>query len=99
LDRGERREGRRGAELGRGAAHAGERGGEEKGPRVRKRGFGLLGCRAAVLFSSSSSFLFLFYTQTFKQNYLNSIKFEFKSYKLNTRRKMLQHECTNMLTL
>jgi hypothetical protein len=30
---------------------------------------------------------------------LNPNKFEFKSYKLNTRKIMLQHECTNNLIL
>jgi hypothetical protein len=45
------------------------------------------------------SFLFLFYTQTFKQTHLNSNKFELKPYKLNTRKIMLQHECTNNLIL
>jgi hypothetical protein len=30
---------------------------------------------------------------------LNSIKFEFKSYNLNTNKTMLQHECTNILIL
>jgi hypothetical protein len=42
---------------------------------------------------------FLFYTQTFKQHYLNSNKFEFKPYKFNTNKTMLQHECTNNLIL
>jgi hypothetical protein len=81
-----------------GLAHSGRKGRRGEGPTVRKRGFGLLAA-AAVLLSSSFSFPFLFYTQTFKQNYLNSIKFEFKSYKLNTNKTMLQHECTNILIL
>jgi hypothetical protein len=45
------------------------------------------------------SFLFLFYTQTLNQTHLNSNEFEFKPYKLNTRKIMLQHECTNNLIL
>jgi hypothetical protein len=66
-------------------AHAGEREGKESwaGPRVW------------VVFSPSS-FPFLFYTQTFKHNYLNSNKFEFKP---NTNTTMHQHECTSKLTL
>jgi hypothetical protein len=47
-----------------------ERGGE-KGPEGEERGG--LGCWAAVPFSSSSSFLFLSYTQTIQTNL-----FEFK---------------------
>jgi hypothetical protein len=59
-------------------AHAGR--GREKGELGRaRRGFGLLSLLP-------SPFLFFFYTQLFKQNYLNSNKFEFKSYKLNTRK-------------
>jgi hypothetical protein len=67
------------------------------GPGGERREKGLEG-REGV-WAAGLSFLFLFYTQTFKQNYLNSNKFEFRSYELNTRKIMLQHECTNMLTL
>jgi hypothetical protein len=51
---------------------------------------------AAFLFSLLFFFSLL---KPFKHNHLNSNKFEFKPYKLNTRKAMLQHECTNMLTL
>jgi hypothetical protein len=51
---------------------------------------------AAFLFSLLFFFSIL---KLFKHNHLNSNKFEFKPYKLNTRKAMLQHECTNMLTL
>jgi hypothetical protein len=55
-------------------AHAGEEEGKEVGRAERRK------------WAAFSSFLFLFYTQTFKQNYLNSNKFEFRSYKLNARK-------------
>jgi hypothetical protein len=51
---------------------------------------------AAFLFSLLFFFSLL---KPFKHNHLNSNKFEFKPYKLNTRKAVLQHECTNMLTL
>jgi hypothetical protein len=96
-------------EVGRGSAHAGERkeggsagprvahAGERRGKRARrgrKRGFGLM-------FPSPLLLLFFFFPtlKLFKQTYLNSNKFEFKPNKLHTRKIMLQHECTNMLTL
>jgi hypothetical protein len=47
-------------------------------------------------------FLLFFFFSTlkpFKQFYLISNKFEFKPYKLNARKIMLQHECTNKLIL
>jgi hypothetical protein len=61
-----------------GVAHAGRGRGKGELGRAR-RGFGLLSLLP-------SPFLFLFYTQLFKQNYLNSNKFEFKPYKLNTKK-------------
>jgi hypothetical protein len=67
-----------------GLAHAGE---EER----KRRWAGLREGNWAAF-----SFLFLSYTQT---NSLNSNRFEFKHYKLNTRKIMLQHECTSKLTL
>jgi hypothetical protein len=72
-------------------ARAGPRG-EEK--REGKRRVGC--CSPFFLFLL---FFFLSTLKPFKQIYLNSNKFEFKPYKLNTRKIMLQHECTNMLTL
>jgi hypothetical protein len=70
--------------------------GERAGPRgERERGAG----RAAGLFPFLLLFFFFSTLKLFKQFYLNSNKFEFKPYKLNTRKTMLQHECTNMLTL
>jgi hypothetical protein len=70
-------------------AHAGERKG---------KGRAGLGQGVWVVFFPSS-FPVIFYTQTFKQNYLNSIKFEFKPYTFNTNKIMLQHECTNKFIL
>jgi hypothetical protein len=91
--RKERREARAEGSLGRGAAHAG-RGGE--GRPEREKGRGVLGCWALL----PLLLLFFSFTQSIQTNYLNSNRFEFKPYKLNTRKKiMLQHECTNMLTL
>jgi hypothetical protein len=108
---GQRERGRGGARsarlaIGPGAAHAGK--GEkrgmgcqgEKGPAQGEgekragRAAGL-GC---LLFFPLLSFFFSI-LKPFKQTYLNPNKFEFKPYKLNTRKLMLQHECTNMLTL
>jgi hypothetical protein len=63
------------------------------GKRGRERGFGLMGCCLLLLFFFFSTLKLL------KQIHLNSNKFEFKPYKLNTREIMLQHECTNMLLL
>jgi hypothetical protein len=48
---------------------------------------------------SSSPFLIFSTLQLLKQIHWNSNKFEFKPYKLNTRKIMFQHECTNMLLL
>jgi hypothetical protein len=76
-----------------GLAHAGrkERPGMERGEKRE----GVLGWAGLLLGWLLLSFPFLFYTQTSKQTHLNSNKFEFKSDKLNTRKIMLQHECTN----
>jgi hypothetical protein len=70
-------------------AHAGERRGEGSwaGPRIW-----------VVFLSFFFSFSFL-YSNIPNKNYLNSNKFEFKSYKLHTRKAMLQHECTSKLML
>jgi hypothetical protein len=93
--REEREPVREGERLGPSVAHAGR--GEERGPEGGEReGVWAAGCWALFF---SSSFLFLSHTQLLKQIYLNSNKFKFKPYKLNTRKTMLQHECTNMLTL
>jgi hypothetical protein len=67
--------------LGIGLGHGKERG-ERARERGRERGFGLV-AGLLLSFLSFSPFLFLFYTQPFKQIYLNSNKFEFKPYKLN----------------
>jgi hypothetical protein len=80
-----------------------KREGEVSGPAERKKGGGVMG-RPRVLGCFPPFFFFLlsFFFSTlkpFKQNHLNSNKFEFKPYKLNTRKTMLQHECTNMLIL
>jgi hypothetical protein len=55
---------------------------------------GDLGCFLFFFFSFSFPTLKLF-----KRIYLNSNKFEFEPYTLNTKKIMLQHECTNKLTL
>jgi hypothetical protein len=74
------------------------RGREELGRRGEKRGERRTGRPKGL-------FLLLFFSFSFstlkpsKQIYMNSNKFEFIPYKLNTRKIMLQHECTNMLTL
>jgi hypothetical protein len=86
--------------MGRGPAQ-GERGkgptGKGDGPREREEEFGLLGW-AAALFFFPFFFLFPFHTQAI-QTIPFEFKFEFKPYTLNTKKTMLQHECTNMLTL
>jgi hypothetical protein len=71
--------------------------GRREGPeRRREKGWvGLAGLSSLFLLLS----FFFSILKLFKQNYFNSKKFEFKPYKLNTRKTMLQHECTNMLTL
>jgi hypothetical protein len=62
-------------------------------PREREMVLGRVGLPFSLLsFSSFPTH------KLFKQFYLNPNKFEFKPYKLNTRKTMLQHECTNMLT-
>jgi hypothetical protein len=76
-------------EMGRGRRRAGPRGRKEAGRA------GLAGLSSLFLLLS----FFFSILKLFKQNYLNSNKFELKPYKLNTRKTMLQHECTNMLTL
>jgi hypothetical protein len=79
--------------MGRWAAGRGERRGN---PRERERGgFG----PAAGLFPSLLLFFFFSTVKLFKQFYLNSNKFEFRPYKLNTNKTMPQHECTNKLIL
>jgi hypothetical protein len=68
------------------------------GPRKRERerdGFG----PAARLFPFLLLFFFFSTLKLFKEFYLNSNKFEFKPYTLNTNKTMLQHECTNKLIL
>jgi hypothetical protein len=45
--------------------------------------------------ASFHSFSFFLYSTHSNKHHLNSNKFEFKSDKLNTRKIMLQHECTN----
>jgi hypothetical protein len=74
-----------------------ERKGRPQGKRKREQA-GLLGW-AAALFSFLFFFSFFSTLKPFKQFYLISNKFEFKPYKLNTRKIMLQHECTNKLIL
>jgi hypothetical protein len=70
---------------------------EEREPaRERERGgFG----PAAGLFPFLLLFFFFSTLKLFKQFYLNSNKFEFKPYTLNTIKIMLQHECANKLIL
>jgi hypothetical protein len=66
-----------------------------------REGKGRLGWAKAAGLGCLLLFFFLsfFCTQTIQTIYLNPNKFEFKSYKLNTRKIMLQHECTNNLIL
>jgi hypothetical protein len=75
---------------------------ERKGPAQGEEGKkSRLGCYWAGL-SSLFPFLLSFFFSTlklFKQIYLNSNKFEFEPYTLNTNKTMPQHECTNELTL
>jgi hypothetical protein len=106
---GRERKGRGGrARLGLGnwAMHAGEK--RERGvccwgegrPKGERGKESRPGCFWAGFFSLFLLLSFFFsILKLFKQNYLNSHKFELKPYKLNTRETMLQHECTNMLTL
>jgi hypothetical protein len=70
--------------------------GEERGG---KRGRELGWAKAAGLLFSSPLLLFFFFPtlKLFKRFHLNSNEFEFKLYKLNTNKTMLQHECTNNL--
>jgi hypothetical protein len=85
---------------GPGVAHVGRKGERGNGLPGRERGRpkkeSRPGCWALSL---SSSFLILSTLKLFKQFYLNSNKFEFKPYTLNTNNTMLQHECTNKLIL
>jgi hypothetical protein len=72
-----------------GVARGGEREREVSGPawpmRDKGKGRGELGwAKGFGLLSFLLFFPFLFYSQTFKQNYLNLHKFEFKPYTLNT---------------
>jgi hypothetical protein len=72
----------------------------ERGPTGKERRGEMLGWLAGCWALLPLLLLFFSFTQSIQTNYLNSNRFEFKSYKLNTRKKiMLQHECTNMLTL
>jgi hypothetical protein len=88
LGRGPRGEGR-----GKGCWASGGPCGREEGRR--ELGWAKdLGCFLSFFFS----FSFL-YSNIPNKNYLNSNKFEFKSYKLHTRKAMLQHECTSKLML
>jgi hypothetical protein len=69
---------------------------EGEGAREGEKGTELLGWAGC----SFPSLFFLFSTlKLFKQLYLNSNKFEFRHYKLNTNKTMPQHECTNKLIL
>jgi hypothetical protein len=52
-----------------------------------------------ALFLSSLLFFFFPTLKLFKQFYLKSNKFEFKPFRLNTNKTMLQHECINKLIL
>jgi hypothetical protein len=65
--------------------------GKGKGELGWAKGFGLL-----LSFFFPFSFL---YSNIQHKTYLNSNKFEFKPYTLNTNKKMLQHECTSKLIL
>jgi hypothetical protein len=76
-----------------GSAWAREKRERRGSPREREMVLGRVGLPFSLL--SFSSFPTL---KLFKQFYLNTNKFEFKTYKLNTRKTMLQHECTDMLT-
>jgi hypothetical protein len=83
----------RGGSEGEGRACSGGRAEEGSGPgwlgRVERRGE-RAGPRDLGCFSFSSLLFFFFPTlKLFKHNYLNSNKFEFKPYKLNTRKAML----------
>jgi hypothetical protein len=70
-------------------AGCGPRGKRRGGPREKR------GWTGWALFFSFS----LFHLNLFTQIYLNSNKFEFKPYKFNTEKTMLQHECTTNLIL
>jgi hypothetical protein len=71
---------------------------ERESPRVRerrgKKGIGL-GQGFGVGLLPFIPFPFFLYSTHSNKHHLNSNKFEFKSDKLNTRKIMLQHECTN----
>jgi hypothetical protein len=88
---------RAGLAAGPGTAHAGR--GKERGARGEREGEFGLGWAAFPFFFPFLLFLFFSTLKLFKPIYLNSNKFEFKPYKLNTRKIMLQHECTTILTL
>jgi hypothetical protein len=101
LHRGRKGKKRRTEELTGGDSRSEREEERERGrARAEERGGVGPGCWVGLPSLLSSSFLFFFsILKLFKQNYLNSNKFEFKPYKLNTRKTMLQHECTNMLIL
>jgi hypothetical protein len=72
---------------------------EERGPTGKERREEMLGWADRLLGSPSFASSFLFLYSIYSNKLLNSNRFEFKFYKLNTRKIMLQHECINMLTL
>jgi hypothetical protein len=85
------------AGLGRSGLGRGPRGREGRGEswaagEGEERGLGRLGWALFLSFSFPNSI-------PIQIIYLNSNKFEFKPYKFNTRKTMLQHECTNILIL
>jgi hypothetical protein len=88
-----------------GVAHAGKGEGErERAREGKERGEGSWAARREPAQESwaaflSSFFSFLFPLLPIQTIYLNSNKFKSKPYKFNTRKIMLQHEFTNMLTL
>jgi hypothetical protein len=67
--------------------------------RVERRGERGEGSGLLLSFPFPFLFFFLSTLKLFKQFYLNSNKFEFKPYIINTNKTMLQHECINKLIL
>jgi hypothetical protein len=82
-----------------GLAHAGEEERREEARGERETGLGQgegLGCLSFIL----SPLLFFFYTPLIRTNLIEfKIQFEFKSINSTQLKKMLPHECTNMLLL